>query len=119
MFRLLPLREEATLTPSALQQYYTDLRSYALNRKLTNTTPGALTVAPKLKGITNKIADKLARLLCRSKVEILSDGQENIPEGGVRQGRQSSLHLPIRDCWTTLSGYRLHRSIVSSYILLR
>lgn len=83
MFQILTLREEANLNPVVLQQYYTDLRSYALNRKLTNTTPGALTVAPKLKSITNKIADKLTRVLCRSKVEILSDGQENVPRGAV------------------------------------
>ena len=83
MFQILTLREEAALTPTALQQYYTNLRSYALNRKLTNTTVGALTIAPKLKGFTNKIADRLARILCRSNVEILSDGQENIPKGAV------------------------------------
>lgn len=81
--KILPLREEALIPSPALQKYYADLRNYALNRKLTNTTPGALTVAPKLKGITNIIASKLTRVLCKSRVEILSDGQENIPRGAV------------------------------------
>ena len=42
--------------------YYQKLRKYVLNRKLTNTTLGATTIAPKLKKITNKIATKLIKL---------------------------------------------------------
>lgn len=83
MSQILSLKEEKKLNQTELQQYYTKLCNYVLSRKLTNTTPGALTIAPKLKKITNKIASKLTRFLCRSKVEIISDGQENIPEDKV------------------------------------
>lgn len=83
MFQILSLREENALNHTERQQYYTELCNNALKRQLTNTTPGALTIAPRLKKITNKIAGKLTRLLCRSKVEIISDGQENIPEEKV------------------------------------
>lgn len=83
MFQILSLKEENMLNHEELQQYYTKLCNYALNRTLTNTTPGALTIAPKLKRITNEIASKLTRILCRSEVEVISDGQENIPEEKV------------------------------------
>lgn len=82
-FKILTLKEESQLSKSELETHYINLREYSLNRKLTNTTPGALTIAPKLKKITNKIANRLTRLLCRSEVEIVSDGQENIPEENV------------------------------------
>lgn len=83
MFQMLSLKEENALNQEEFQQYYTNLCSYALNRELTNTTSGALTIAPKLKGVTNKIAGKLTKLLCRNEVEVISDGQENIPKEKV------------------------------------
>lgn len=91
MLRILSQKEEKQLNKEELLEYYAQLKDYVQNRNLTNTTPGALTIAPKLKGITNKISDKLTRILCRSKVEIVSDGQENIPKGpaifaGLHQG---------------------------------
>ena len=49
MFRVLSLREEQQLGKDEILEYYADLKGFILNRKLTNTTPGALTVAPKLK----------------------------------------------------------------------
>ncbi len=83
MFQILSLKEEKALNQAELQRYYSELRNYALNRKLTNTTSGALTIAPKLKKITNKVASKLIKLLCKNEIEIISDGQENIPEENV------------------------------------
>lgn len=83
MFNELSLREEKELGKDEILKYYTDFKEFILKRKLTNTTPGALTVAPRLKKITNKIATKVTRLLCRSNVEIIVDGKENIPEGPV------------------------------------
>ena len=91
MFNILSLNEEKQLNIEELLEYYAQLKDYVSKRKLTNTTPGALTVAPKLKGITNKISGKLTKILCRSKVEIIADGQENIPNepvifAGTHQG---------------------------------
>ena len=83
MFNILSLKEEKQLNKEELLEYYAKLKDYVQKRNFTNTTPGALTIAPKLKGITNKISDKLTRILCRSKVEIIADGQENIPNGPV------------------------------------
>ena len=85
-FKILSLKEEKNLSKEELLAYYKDLRDYLANRKLTNTTPGATTVAskPKLKNFTNSIAHELTKILCLNKdVEIVSDGQENIPEGTV------------------------------------
>ena len=81
MFHVLSHREEQKLEKEEIVKYYADLKSFILNRKLTNTTPGALTVAPKLKNITNNIATKVTKYLCRSNVEIIVDGKENIPQG--------------------------------------
>ena len=83
MFRVLSLKEEQQLGLDEILEYYADLKDFILNRKLTNTTSGALTVAPKLKMITNKIATRVTRFLCRSNVEIIVDGKENIPQGPV------------------------------------
>ena len=82
-FHILSLRDEKKLSPEELVQYYTNLCTYALQRKLTNTTPGALTIAPHLKGVTDKIVNKLTKILCRGPVEVVSDGQENIPKRTV------------------------------------
>lgn len=82
-FHILSLRDEKKLSPAELAQYYADLRIYSLQRKLTNTTPGALTVAPHLKGVTDKIVNRLTNVLCRGPVEVVSDGQQNIPKGPV------------------------------------
>ncbi len=82
-FRFLSLSEESQLSPAELNVYYDNLKKYIVNRKLTNTTKGALTIAPKLKGITDKIAIKVTRILCRSDVVVVADGYENIPTGAV------------------------------------
>ena len=80
---MLTLKEEAELSPDDLDLYYNELCQYAKNRKLTNTTLGATTIAPKLKSITNAVADKLTDILAGGAVEKISDGQENIPDGPV------------------------------------
>lgn len=80
---MLTLKEEAKLSQDELDLYYNELCQYAKNRKLTNTTRGATTIAPKLKWITNAVADKLTDVLAGGTVEKISDGQENIPDGPV------------------------------------
>lgn len=80
-FKLLSLREEKQLSKEKLIKYYEDLRNYALNRKLTNTTPGALTICPKLKKGVEKIATAVTKILAGGEIEIVVDGQENIPDG--------------------------------------
>ncbi len=82
-FTILSIEEEKKLSPRELREYYEDLREYCYNRKLKNVTPGATTIAPKLKEPTNRIATKLTNLLEGTEVELVSDGQENIPEGPV------------------------------------
>lgn len=83
-FRILSLKEEKMLSNEELLAYYKNLREYIKNRELTNTTVGATTVAPMLKDVTNFIAHWLTKVLCLNKdVEIISDGQEKIPDGAV------------------------------------
>ena len=82
-FELLPLREERKLSPSERDAYYTALREYVLNRKLQTTTKGALTVAPKLKKAVNKLDYFVTGVLAGGKLERITDGLENIPEGAV------------------------------------
>lgn len=82
-FRILSLEDEKKLSIRELKEYYEDLRQYCYNRRLTNTTPGATTIAPKLKEPTNKISTKLVDILEKEEVELVSDGQENIPDGPV------------------------------------
>ena len=67
MFNILSLNEEKQLNKEELLEYYAQLKDYVSKRKLTNTTFGALSVAPKLKGVTNKISGKLTKILCRTK----------------------------------------------------
>lgn len=80
---IMTLKEEANLTLEELELYYNELCQYAQSRKLTNTTLGATTIAPKLKKITNVVAGKLTNILAGGLVEKISDGQENIPDGPV------------------------------------
>lgn len=78
-FKILSSNEEKLLTNEELIKYYNDFKNYALKRKLTNTTIGATTLGPKLKGITNKIAENVTRLFSDKNVEWICDGKENIP----------------------------------------
>lgn len=65
------------------KQYYEEYRRLVLERRLTNTTPGATIIAPRLKGITTKIARVVTKSFTNKNVEWISDGQENIPNGPV------------------------------------
>ena len=82
-FHILSPAEESRLASVDLDAYYNQLQEYIMARRLTNTTWGALTIAPKLKGITNKIAAKVTKIFSRSDVEVIADGYENIPSGAV------------------------------------
>lgn len=80
---ILSNKEESKLSVEDKQIYYEKLREFCIDRKLCTTTPGALTVAPKLKKVTEKIAKKFSVILAGGEIEVISDGQENIPNGGV------------------------------------
>lgn len=82
-FEELSLKEEKKLNNEELEKYYKDFEKYARKRKLTNTTLGATTIAPKLKKPTNKIAEAVTKLFSDKNVEWLCDGKENIPEGAA------------------------------------
>lgn len=99
-FQILTSREEKALTLEEKHTYYENLRDYALKRKLQTTTPGALTVAPKLKRLVNKVNMFVTKKLAGGEMEYVVDGLENIPEkGGVIF---ASTHQGILDnvCWT-------------------
>lgn len=82
-FKILSSSEERELSISELKEYYVKLREYLLERKLKVTTPGATTIAPKLKNITNKIAVSVTKMFTNKNVEWIYDGTENIPDGPV------------------------------------
>lgn len=79
-FKILSAREEDKLSLEDKKKYYENLREYVLNRKLTNTTRGAYTIAPKLKGVTNKLASALTRKVFTKNAIHICDGQEFIPD---------------------------------------
>ena len=82
-FKILSSSEERELSISELKEYYVKLREYLLESKLKVTTPGATTIAPKLKNITNKIAVSVTKMFTNKNVEWIYDGTENIPDGPV------------------------------------
>ncbi len=82
-FQILTFREENALTLEEKHTYYEQLRDYVLKRKLTNTTIGATTIAPKLKKLATKAAVVLTKVFAGKNVEWVWDGQDNIPEGAV------------------------------------
>jgi len=79
-FKILTLSEENKLSDEERKQYYINFRKYLSGRKLTNTTIGATTIAPKLKNGTNKICEIVTKALTCSNVEIVCEGIENIPD---------------------------------------
>ena len=97
-FKLLSMKEERILSYSELEKYYEQLRKFVLGRKLQTTTPGALTIAPKLKKGVNKLDAFVTKLLAGGKIECITDGTENIPAGGVLFANN---HQGILDnlCW--------------------
>ena len=120
-FKFISLEEENKLTLEEKKEYYQSLREYAVSRKLTNTTPGATTKAPKLKKITNNVASVLIDVLEGGKVIKLSDGQQNIPDGPVIYAHT---HQGILDnfAWipaTPEHAIILHSSVVKkSFVLI-
>lgn len=82
-FKILTTKEEQKLSTEELKNYYKELREYILRRKLTNTTPGATFIGPKLKKPVAKVATKLVKVFTDKKLEWIYDGTENIPEGPV------------------------------------
>ena len=71
----LPLEEK--------KKYYQIYRSLVLKRKLTNTTPGATTIAPLLKNLTGIICQYVSKAFTTPNLKNESEGLENIPEGPV------------------------------------
>lgn len=80
---ILSSKEEGSLSETERSEYYKKLRDFCKNRKLTNTTWGATTIAPKLKKITGVIARKVCNILSGGTVDIIVEGLENIPKGPV------------------------------------
>ena len=82
-FRVLSFSEEQQLNLEERKEYYKKLREYVLSRKLTNTTPGATSIAPKLKGITSKIAVAVTKAFTSKDIDWVCEGNEEFPEGAV------------------------------------
>lgn len=80
---ILSSKEERLLSEEERSLYFAKLREYCKKRKLTNTTWGATTIAPKLKKPTNYICRKVCNILAGGNVEVIVDGLENVPEGAV------------------------------------
>ena len=118
-FKLLSMKEERTLSNSELEKYYEKLRQFVLERKLQTTTPGALTIAPKLKKAVNKLDAFVTKLLAGGHIECITDGTENIPEGGVLFANN---HQGILDnlCWIPSNPRHsliLHTSDASKFLI--
>ncbi len=109
--KILSLKEENKLSKSEREEYYLRLKNYAANRRLEVTTRGALTVAPKLKGITNKLAKGVTRLLAGGKYTKTVKGLENIPEGAVIF---ASTHQGILDGFVWIPDCPKHALVVHS-----
>ena len=77
-FKILTREEEKELTQKELKEYYINLRNYLSKRKLTNTTIGATTISPKLRGLVNKHYEKETK-----KIKMTYEGQEDIPSERV------------------------------------
>lgn len=108
-FKLLSLREESKLTESEQKQYYAQLRAYVLRRKLQTTTPGALTIAPKLKKVVNIICQFVTKCFLGDSYEYIVDGTENIPDGAVIFANN---HQGILDNFCWIAGNPRHSVIL-------
>lgn len=64
---ILSSKEERLLSEDERSLYFAKLREYCKKRKLTNTTWGATTLAPKLKRPTNYICRKVCNILAGGK----------------------------------------------------
>ena len=82
-FNIITLKEEQKLSLEEKSIYYENLRKYILKRKLTNTTIGATTIAPKCKKFATKIASSLVKVFSNKNAAWVCEGQSNIPAGAV------------------------------------
>lgn len=53
-FDILTLSQEMRLNSAERKKYYSEIREYLNDRKFTNTTVGAITIAPTYKALCNK-----------------------------------------------------------------
>ena len=79
---ILSYKEEQKLNKEEREKYLGELREFCKKRKLTNTTKGATTIAPKLKIPTETIARIVTRTMAGGEVEVVVDGVENIEKVG-------------------------------------
>lgn len=82
-FKILTREEEQKLTKQELKKYYIELREYLAARPFTNVTPKTVTIAPKLKGITDDVTTMITNSLRNKNIELKCDGIENIPSERV------------------------------------
>lgn len=80
---ILSNREEEKLNIEEKKKYYEKLQIFCKARKLAVTTPGATTIAPKLKRPTEKIATWVCNILAGGPVEVVTDGFDSIPKEPV------------------------------------
>lgn len=106
---VLSSKEESKLSVEEKQQYYQKLRDYCVGRKLVNTTIGATIIGPKLKKITNSIANKVCDVLAGGGVKVVTDGTENIPHGSVIF---ASSHQSVLDGFVWITDCPKHALIV-------
>ena len=81
-FKILSYREELELGKEEREKYYSEYREFCKKRKLTNTTKGATTIAPKLKKPTETIARIVTKAMAGGEVTVVVDGVENIEKVG-------------------------------------
>ena len=105
-FRILSHKEETFLNEEEKTAYYSELRKYCMDRRLTNTTFAATKIGPILKKPTEAIARIVCKALAGGRVETVVDGTENIPE------EQLSLQVHIRGLWMDSYGFRIVLSML-------
>ena len=108
-YRLLNEKEERNLSRKEREMYYQKLREYCRGRKLKVTTKGALSIAPKLKGVTGKIAKKVTLILAGGEYIQSVRGIDNIPKGPVIF---ASTHQGILDGFVWIPSCPQHAIIV-------
>ena len=81
--KILSSKEEATLSREEYDDYLRNLKKYCSNRKLRVTTPGGISLAPKLKPCVNVISNIVTKILAGGTYEKVIEGIENISDGPV------------------------------------
>lgn len=82
-FKILTIEEEQKLNKKELKEYYINLRNYLAERKLTNTSFGATTIAPKITNINEYLSKLGIKMLNGESVHIACEGLENVPSERV------------------------------------